>query len=75
MAKTFRLYTKEKLELNKTISLNEEQTHYLKNVVKISPNDTLLCFDNTSGEFLCEIISLNKKTTEILIKSQTKSLK
>ena len=74
MAKTFRLYTKEKLELNKTISLNEEQTHYLKNVVKISPNDTLLCFDNTSGEFLCEIISLNKKTTEILIKSQTKPL-
>ena len=74
MAKTFRLYTKEKLELNKTISLNEEQTHYLKNVVKISPNDTLICFDNTSGEFLCEIISLNKKTTEILIKSQTKPL-
>ncbi|MBR5599583.1 MAG: 16S rRNA (uracil(1498)-N(3))-methyltransferase [Alphaproteobacteria bacterium] len=72
MAKTFRLYTKEDLEPNKTILLNEEQTHYLKNVVKYSLNDTLLCFDNKSGEFLCEIQSFNKKTTEVIVKSKTK---
>ena len=58
MAKTFRLYTKEDLEPNKTILLNEEQTHYLKNVVKYSLNDTLLCFDNKSGEFLWKYLLL-----------------
>lgn len=72
MAKTFRLYTKEELKPNQTILLNEEQTHYLKNVVKYCSKDTLLCFDNKSGEFLCDIVAFNKKTTEIIVKSQTK---
>ena len=72
MAKTFRLYTKEELQPNKTFLLNEEQTHYLKNVVKYSPKDTLLCFDNKRGEFLCDIVAFNKKTAEVTIKSQTK---
>ncbi len=72
MAKTFRLYTKEELKPNKTFLLNEEQTHYLKNVVKYSPKDTLLCFDNKRGEFLCDIVAFNKKTAEVIIKSQTK---
>ena len=34
MAKNFRLYIKEPLAPGKTIILEEEQTHYLKNVVK-----------------------------------------
>lgn len=72
MAKTFRLYTEETLTENTTIFLNEEQTHYLKNVVKYSPQDILLCFDNKSGEYICDIISFTKKTTEVLIKSKTK---
>ena len=72
MAKTFRLYTKEELKPNKTFLLNEEQTHYLKNVVKYSPKDTLLCFDNKRGEFLCDIVAFNKKTAEVITKSQTK---
>jgi 16S rRNA (uracil1498-N3)-methyltransferase len=72
MAKNFRLYTEEELISDKTIFLNEQQTHYLKNVVKISNQDTLHCFDNKNGEFLCEIISINKKNTEILVKQKTK---
>jgi 16S rRNA (uracil1498-N3)-methyltransferase len=72
MAKNFRLYTEEELIIDKTIFLNEQQTHYLKNVVKISNQDTLHCFDNKNGEFLCEIISINKKNTEILVKQKTK---
>ena len=34
MVKNFRLYIKEPLAPGKTIILEEEQTHYLKNVVK-----------------------------------------
>ena len=75
MAKNFRLYTEEELIIDKTIFLNEQQTHYLKNVVKISNQDTLHCFDNKNGEFLCEIININKKNTEILVKQKTKPYK
>ena len=75
MAKNFRLYTEEELEIDKTIFLNEQQTHYLKNVVKISTQDTLHCFDNKNGEFLCEIININKKNTELLVKEKTKEYK
>lgn len=62
MAKTFRLYIKDELETEKETLLNEQQTHYLKNVVKYGANDTLTCFDNKNGEFICEILKLDKKT-------------
>ena len=62
MAKTFRLYIKDELKIEKETFLNEQQTHYLKNVVKYGTNDTLTCFDNKNGEFICEVIKLDKKT-------------
>jgi len=62
MAKNFRIYTYSELEIKKEISLNEQQTHYLKNVVKYNIGDNLNCFDNKNGEFTCEIIKLDKKT-------------
>ena len=74
MAKNFRLYVNEKLEPNKTIILEEEQTHYLKNVVKYSTGDTLACFDNQTGEYLCEIIDLGKKKTTLIVTEKTKDL-
>ena len=72
MAKNFRLYIKEELILQKTIILNEEQTHYLKNVVKYATGETINCFDNKNGEFKCQIIELNKKTTKIVPLEKTK---
>ena len=74
MAKNFRLYINENLELNKTIILEEEQTHYLKNVVKYSTGDTLACFDNQTGEYLCEITDLGKKKTTLIVTEKTKDL-
>lgn len=65
MAKNFRIYSYSELELEKEISLNEQQTHYLKNVVKYNVEDTLNCFDNKNGEFICEIIKLDKKSCTI----------
>ena len=72
MAKNFRLYTKEELNIGKTILLDEEQTHYLKNVVKYTINDDILCFDNQNGEFLCKITNIGKKTIQISVQSKTK---
>ena len=74
MAKNFRIYVNEKLELNKTITLDEDQTHYLKNVVKYTTNDTLLCFDNQTGEYICQITDLAKKKTTIQVAEKIKDL-
>jgi len=73
MSKNFRLYTPEPLTPEKDFFLNEDQTHYLKNVVKYAVGETLSCFDNKNGEFLCEIIELNKKSAHLRILKKTKN--
>jgi len=72
MTKNFRLYIQESLIPKKEFFLNEEQTHYLKNVVKYTVGETISCFDNKSGEFLCEIIELNKKSTRLNVLEKIK---
>lgn len=72
MAKNFRLYISEELNLGKNVTLNENQTHYLKNVVKYTLNDTLNCFDNKNGEFLCQISTINKKNIVLTVIKKTK---
>ena len=74
MAKNFRLYIPEFLTPEKTVLLNEEQTHYLKNVVKYTVGETLSCFDNKNGEFLCQLIELNKKNATLKVLQKTKEL-
>lgn len=72
MAKNFRLFIKENLEIGKIITLDENQTHYLKDVVKYGINDNLLCFDNQNGEFICQLIETNKKGYKIKVLKKTK---
>jgi len=72
MTKNFRLYINEELALKKNLSLNEEQTHYLKNVVKYAIGDTLNCFDNKNGEFTCQIIEYKKKSAAIEVVKKIK---
>lgn len=72
MAKNFRLYTKQELSVDSIVALDENQAHYLKNVVKYNINETLCCFDNKNGEFLCKIIELNKKTAYLKVLQKTR---
>lgn len=72
MAKNFRLYIKEELIPEKKIILNEEQTHYLKNVVKYNIGETLNCFDNKNGEFLCQITEVGKKNITLSVINKIK---
>lgn len=70
MAKNFRLYISTSLKIGNKVSLTDEQAHYLKNVVKYTPNDNLYCFDNQNGEFLCNISEQTKKQTIIEVKEK-----
>lgn len=72
MAKNFRLYTEQELQINNTIELEEDKTHYLKNVVKYQIGDQILCFDNKNGEFTCQIIDLGKKKSSLKVLHKNK---
>ncbi len=75
MTKNFRLYIQEPLFSEKIIILSEAQTHYLKNVVKISPLDHLSCFDGKNGEFAANLLNIGKKNINIRITKLLKPLK
>lgn len=71
MPQTIRLYIKETISPEKIITLSEEQTHYLRNVIKANKTTPILCFDNQSGEFSAELLSLEKKQGLLKIIDQT----
>ena len=60
-----RLYVPYELMLRKTIELNTKQSHYLINVMRKKIHDTILVFNEVSGEFLAEIQSYNKKLKSV----------
>ena len=60
-----RLYVPCELMLRKTIELNTKQSHYLINVMRKKIHDTILVFNEVSGEFLAEIQSYNKKLKSV----------
>lgn len=62
-----RLYVENELSTNVSITLNEAQTHYLCNVLRQEMGDTLNCFDNRNGEFVCEITAIHKKNCELAV--------
>ena len=64
MAKNFRLYIKEPLAPGKTIILEEEQTHYLKNVVKYTAGDTSPVLTTSQANFPPGLPHSKKDTPE-----------
>ena len=56
-----RLYTKDSLNPNNQIILANNQHHYLKNVMRVKKNDNLRIFNGIEGEWLAQIIKIQKK--------------
>lgn len=67
-----RLYVAQKIDTSKTITLDKEQTHYLKNVMRRNAGDAIRIFDGQSGEFLTTIQTITKKETTLTIENQIK---
>ena len=67
-----RLYISQPLAQNQTVLLSEEQSHYLKNVMKLQVGDTFLCFDGQSGEFNAQLAEIGKKQSYITIQRKTR---
>ena len=65
-----RLYFDKKLSPNIMIYIKEKQHHYLKNVLRIKVKDFITVFDGVTGEWITEVISINRDNTVLQIKKK-----
>lgn len=56
----FRLYTESPLQPGKSIVLDAEQAHYLRQVLRLGRDDALTLFNGTGGEYSATISELHK---------------
>ena len=62
-----RLFAETPLKIGEICVTNEDQTHYLKNVMRLSLGDEVFLFDGVNGEFETQIIEMSKKTLSLKI--------
>ena len=67
-----RLYFNKKLSPNIMIYIKEKQHHFLKNVLRIKVQDLITVFDGITGEWLSEVISINRDNIVLQIKDYQK---
>ncbi len=73
--KTHRFFVDEKIGGKEQISLtNPELLHQMSKVFRFKAGDTVILFDGTGGETLCEITLLTKKVAEFLVKERWEGL-
>lgn len=67
-----RLWSETPLAAGREVMLNDKQSHYLTNVMKLAAGDAVLAFDNEHGEFLCTLKTASKKSCRLEISEQTR---
>ena len=65
-----RLYFDKKLSPNIMIYIKEKQHHFLKNVLRIKVKDLITVFDGVTGEWISEVISINRDNIVLQIKKK-----
>jgi 16S rRNA (uracil1498-N3)-methyltransferase len=71
-AKLQRLYVAAPLSRGATVPLDKDQAHYLGNVLRLKPGDSVLLFNGTDGEWCAELATLGKKGAEARATHQTR---
>ena len=75
MPSKIRLYFSKELKANLLSNLSNEQSHYIKNVMRLKPGDTISLFNAANGEWDAKIVNHNKENTEFKVEKLTKSKK
>jgi 16S rRNA (uracil1498-N3)-methyltransferase len=56
-----RLFTDTMLAPGKTVELAEDQTHYLRHVMRLKPDDRIILFDGKGGEYRARIVDMGRR--------------
>ena len=75
MPSKIRLYFSKELKANLLSNLSTEQSHYIKNVMRLKPGDTISLFNSMNGEWSAKIVNHNKENTELKVEKLIKSKK
>ena len=70
-----RLYINKKISPNLVIYIKEKQHHFLKNVLRIKVQDLINIIDGFTGEWLSEVISVNRDNTVLQVKKKILEIK
>ena len=73
MPSKIRLYFSKELKVNLLSNLSNEQSHYIKNVMRLKPGDTISLFNSVNGEWSAKIVSHNKENTEFKVEKIIKT--
>jgi 16S rRNA (uracil1498-N3)-methyltransferase len=72
-SKLHRLYVKFPLHAGAEIALDDEQAHYLLNVLRLKQGDKLLLFNGNDGEWCARLSAISKKKAQALLEHQTRA--
>ena len=75
MSSKIRLYFSKELKANLLSTLSKEQSHYIKNVMRLKPGDIISLFNATNGEWDAQILNHAKESTEFKVEKLTKNKK
>lgn len=70
---TVRLYAHYDFSLDPSVVLSDEQSHYVRSVMRLRDGDRVLLFHETCGEFECHLSFDGKKNAKAFLGSQTRS--
>lgn len=62
-----RLYVNQKLAQGKIVDLDADQSHYLRNVMRVCENDTIIAFNESEGECKSRVVNITKKQVSVEI--------
>jgi 16S rRNA (uracil1498-N3)-methyltransferase len=57
-----RLYTEHDIAAGRLVALNANQTHYLRNVMRVGPGDPVTLFNGRDGEWAAQVETIGKKS-------------
>lgn len=67
MTRIIRLYIEQNLSLNRLITLNTTQIHYLLNVLRLDNESNIIVFNEKDGEYLSVLNIINKRNVQLKI--------
>ena len=74
MSLKVRIYLDKTLDLDSDLILENEDAHYLINVMRLREGDNLFLFNFKDGEFKAKIISFSKKNVKVKLISKIENI-